>query len=72
MSNRAVVTVLREDKIGIVANVSRVLSESGANIEDICQKPFFENIFTIHVYQGNSGRLTNCLSRGFFYLLLNS
>ncbi len=37
MSTRAVVTVVGQDKIGIVANVSRVLSESGSNIEDISQ-----------------------------------
>lgn len=37
MSSRAVISVLGEDKIGIVANVSRVLAESGSNIEDISQ-----------------------------------
>lgn len=46
MSNRAVVTVLGEDKIGIVANVSRVLSESGANIEDISQT-IMEKLFAM-------------------------
>jgi ACT domain-containing protein len=46
MSGRAVVTVLGEDKIGIVANVSRVLAESGANIEDISQT-IMEKLFAM-------------------------
>lgn len=33
--NRAVVTVIGGDRIGIVAAISRVLAEHGANIEDI-------------------------------------
>lgn len=46
MSGRAVVTVLGEDKIGIVANVSRVLAESGANIEDMSQT-IMEKLFAM-------------------------
>ncbi len=38
MKSRAVVTVLGEDKIGIVAAVSKVLAENQVNIEDISQK----------------------------------
>lgn len=34
---RAVVTVLGEDKVGIVAGVSAALAEHGANIEDMSQ-----------------------------------
>ena len=37
MKTRAVVTVLGEDRVGIVARVSGVLAETGANIEDIRQ-----------------------------------
>jgi ACT domain-containing protein len=37
MKTRAVVTVLGEDCVGIVARISGVLAESGANIEDIRQ-----------------------------------
>ncbi|MHB0977578.1 MAG: ACT domain-containing protein [Candidatus Aquicultorales bacterium] len=34
---KAVVTVLGEDKVGIVAGVSKTLAENGVNIEDISQ-----------------------------------
>lgn len=34
---RAVVTVLGEDRPGIVAGISSVLADAGANIEDISQ-----------------------------------
>lgn len=37
MKTPAILSVLGEDRVGIVATVSRVLSESGANIEDIRQ-----------------------------------
>jgi ACT domain-containing protein len=37
MKIRAVVTVLGEDTVGIVAKISGVLAETGTNIEDIRQ-----------------------------------
>lgn len=37
MKTPAILSVLGQDRVGIVANVSRVLAESGANIEDIRQ-----------------------------------
>ncbi|HEY3317807.1 MAG TPA: ACT domain-containing protein [Coriobacteriia bacterium] len=37
MKTRAILSVLGEDRVGIVAAVSRVLAEAGANIEDIRQ-----------------------------------
>lgn len=37
MGTRAIVTVLGEDRVGIVAAISTVLAETGANIEDIRQ-----------------------------------
>jgi ACT domain-containing protein len=37
MRTPAILSVLGEDRVGIVANVSRVLAESHANIEDIRQ-----------------------------------
>jgi ACT domain-containing protein len=37
MQTPAVLTVLGEDRVGIVATVSVVLAEAGANIEDIRQ-----------------------------------
>lgn len=37
MQTPAILSVLGEDRVGIVAGVSKVLAESGANIEDIRQ-----------------------------------
>jgi ACT domain-containing protein len=37
MKTRAILSVLGEDRVGIVAAVSGVLAEGGANIEDIRQ-----------------------------------
>lgn len=37
MRTPAILSVLGEDRVGIVASVSRVLADSGANIEDIRQ-----------------------------------
>jgi ACT domain-containing protein len=37
MKTRAILSVLGEDRVGIVSAVSRVLAESGTNIEDIRQ-----------------------------------
>lgn len=37
MRTPAILSVLGEDRVGIVASVSKVLADSGANIEDIRQ-----------------------------------
>lgn len=37
MQTRAILSVLGEDRVGIVAAISGVLAETGANIEDIRQ-----------------------------------
>ncbi len=37
MKTRAILSVLGEDRVGIVAAVSRVLADAGTNIEDIRQ-----------------------------------
>ena len=37
MQTRSIVSVLGDDRVGIVAAVAAVLAESGANIEDIRQ-----------------------------------
>lgn len=37
MKTRAILSVMGEDRVGIVAAVSRTLAEAGANIEDIRQ-----------------------------------
>jgi ACT domain-containing protein len=37
MKTPAILSVLGEDRVGIVAGISRVLAESSANIEDIRQ-----------------------------------
>ena len=46
MKIRAVVTVLGADRTGIVARISGVLFETGANIEDIRQT-ILEDIFSM-------------------------
>lgn len=43
---RAVVTVIGKDRTGIIYNVSKILSESNANIEDISQT-ILQDIFTM-------------------------
>ena len=43
---RAVITVLGEDKIGIIAKVSTVLYEADVNIQDISQT-IMDDIFTM-------------------------
>ncbi|WP_304179906.1 ACT domain-containing protein [Leptotrichia trevisanii] len=47
MNDRIVVTVIGEDKTGIVANVSTKLSELRLNIIDITQKVFENDIFAM-------------------------
>ena len=46
MKTPAILSVLGEDRVGIVATVSRVLAESHANIEDIRQT-IFGGIFSM-------------------------
>jgi ACT domain-containing protein len=43
---RAVVTVLGEDRVGIVARIATVLAETGTNIEDIRQA-VLEGLFSM-------------------------
>ncbi|MEL7604282.1 MAG: ACT domain-containing protein, partial [Bacillota bacterium] len=43
--NRAIVTVLGRDRVGIIASVSSRLSALGINILDITQTVMDENIF---------------------------
>ncbi|MCX7715107.1 MAG: ACT domain-containing protein [Clostridia bacterium] len=43
---RAVITVVGKDKVGIIANVSKVLSENGVNILDISQT-IMQDMFTM-------------------------
>lgn len=45
--NRAIVTVLGRDRVGIIASVSNRLSELGVNILDITQTVMDENIFVM-------------------------
>ena len=45
-SNRIVITVLGKNRPGIVAGVTRVLSEGGVDIRDITQS-IIDNIFTM-------------------------
>lgn len=49
-STRVIVTVIGEDKVGIIANVSSVLASGGANIIDISQttmREFFAMIMMV-------------------------
>ena len=49
---RAVVTVIGKDRTGIISNVSKILAESNANIEDISQtvmQDFFTMIMLVDV-----------------------
>ncbi len=49
-SNRVIVTVIGEDKVGIIANVSTLLAEANANIVDISQttlREFFTMIMLV-------------------------
>lgn len=43
---RAIVTVIGQDRVGIVAKVATALAESGANIEDISQT-LMQGLFTM-------------------------
>ena len=43
---RAVVTVIGKDRTGIIYNVSKILAESNANIEDISQT-VMQDFFTM-------------------------
>lgn len=45
--NKAIVTVLGHDRVGIIASVSSRLSELGINILDITQTVMDENIFVM-------------------------
>lgn len=49
-SSRVIVTVIGEDKVGIIAGVSAVLADAGANIIDISQttlREFFTMIMMV-------------------------
>jgi ACT domain-containing protein len=51
-SSRVIVTVIGEDKVGIIAAVSSVLAEAGANIIDISQttlREFFAMIMMVEL-----------------------
>ncbi len=47
MEGRVVITVLGEDRVGIVARVSTLLADNQINIEDITQKILKGNIFAM-------------------------
>ena len=49
-SNRVIVTVIGQDKVGIIANVATLLAEANANIVDISQttlREFFTMIMLV-------------------------
>jgi ACT domain-containing protein len=47
MESRVVITVLGEDRVGIVATISNFLASHNINIEDITQKILKGNIFAM-------------------------
>lgn len=47
MENKVVITVLGEDRVGIVASISNLLATHNINIEDITQKILKGNIFAM-------------------------
>jgi ACT domain-containing protein len=51
-SNRVIVTVIGEDKVGIIASVATLLAEANANIVDISQttlREFFTMIMLVEM-----------------------
>jgi ACT domain-containing protein len=55
-SNRVIVTVIGEDKVGIIANVATLLAEANANIVDISQttlREFFTMIMLVDMEKAN-------------------
>jgi ACT domain-containing protein len=51
---RAVITVLGNDKVGIIATISRILAESNVNILDISQT-LMQDVFTMIMLVDISG-----------------
>jgi len=47
MESKVVITVLGEDRVGIVATISNLLASHNINIEDITQKILKGNIFAM-------------------------
>ncbi len=59
MQGRVIVTVLGSDKVGIVASVSKKLNELEANIIDITQTIFENELFAmIMLVEGKNGKYT--------------
>ena len=55
-SSRVIVTVIGEDKVGIIAKVSALLAEANANIVDISQttlREFFTMIMLVDIEKAN-------------------
>ena len=51
---KAIITVLGDDKVGIIASVSALLAENGVNILDISQT-IMQNVFTMIMLVDLSG-----------------
>lgn len=47
MKEKAIITVIGTDKIGIVYHVSKILYENNVNILDISQKVFTDEVFSM-------------------------
>jgi ACT domain-containing protein len=46
---KAVITVIGQDKVGIISSISKIISECNANILDISQT-IMDNLFTMVMY----------------------
>lgn len=55
---RAVITVIGKDRVGIIAAVSKILSDAGINILDISQT-IMQNMFTMIMLVDISGASDN-------------
>ncbi len=60
---RAVITVVGKDKVGIIANVSTLLSDNGINILDISQT-IMQDVFTMIMLVDMQERAVSDISDG--------
>ena len=60
---RAVITVVGKDKVGIIANVSTLLSDNGINILDISQT-IMQDVFTMIMLVDMQEKAVSDISEG--------
>ena len=55
---KAIITVIGKDQVGIMYNVSRILSERGVNIEDVTQtimQEYFTMLMLVKIDESRTG-----------------